>query len=64
LEKIAFPTKNLIEILNHFNSETVTFTLTGTEAPCGISGEDDPDYNVIVMPMMIQEETYYTEESA
>lgn len=64
LERIAFPTRNLIEILNHFNSETVTFTLTGTEAPCGITGEDDPDYQVIVMPMMIQEETYYTEENA
>jgi DNA polymerase-3 subunit beta len=64
LERIAFPTKNLIDILNHFNSESVTFTLTGGEAPCGISGEDDPDYKVIVMPMMIQEETYYTEDNA
>ncbi|WP_419786228.1 DNA polymerase III subunit beta [Pseudodesulfovibrio sp.] len=64
MQRIAFPTRNLIEILNHFNSETVKFTLTGTEAPCGVSGPDDKDYNVIVMPMMIQEETYYTEENA
>ncbi|WP_243544507.1 DNA polymerase III subunit beta [Pseudodesulfovibrio tunisiensis] len=64
LERIAFPTRNLIDILNHFNSPTVKFTLTGTEAPCGISGEDDRDYLVILMPMMIQEETYYVEENA
>jgi DNA polymerase-3 subunit beta len=38
--------------------------LTGSEAPCGITGSDDADYQVILMPMMIQEETYYTEEDA
>ncbi|MFH1913333.1 MAG: DNA polymerase III subunit beta [Pseudomonadota bacterium] len=63
MKRVAFPTRNLIEILNHFNSATVKFTLTGTEAPCGLTGADDRDYNVIVMPMMIQEETYYTEEN-
>jgi DNA polymerase-3 subunit beta len=63
MQRIAFPTRNLIEILNHFNSESVKFTLTGTEAPCGLTGVDDRDYNVIVMPMMIQEDTYYTEEN-
>ncbi len=62
LDRIAFPTRNLIEILNHFGSGKVEFTLTGTEAPCGVTGADDPEYKVIVMPMMIQEETYYTEE--
>ncbi|MGE4290913.1 MAG: DNA polymerase III subunit beta [Desulfovibrio sp.] len=64
LERIAFPTKNLIEILNHFSSQSVEMVLTGGEAPCGITGPDDTDYQVIVMPMMIQEETYYTEEDA
>jgi DNA polymerase-3 subunit beta len=63
MQRIAFPTRNLIEILNHFNSDKVTFTLTGTEAPCGLTGTDDRDYNVIVMPMMIKEDTYYTEEN-
>ena len=64
LQHIAFPTKNLIEILNHFGSENVKFVLTGTEAPCGITGESDPEYLVILMPMMIQEETYYSEDNA
>lgn len=64
LPHIAFPTKNLIEILNHFGSENVKFVLTGAEAPCGITGENDPEYLVILMPMMIQEETYYSEENA
>jgi DNA polymerase-3 subunit beta len=64
LQRIAFPTRNLIEILSHYASEQVTFTLTGAEAPCGVSGDKDQNYNVIIMPMMIQEETYYAEENA
>jgi DNA polymerase-3 subunit beta len=64
IDKIAFPTGNLKEILGHFNSEKVTFTLTGSEGPCGITGDDDQDYLVIIMPMKIVEETYYTEEDA
>ncbi|MBN2140026.1 MAG: DNA polymerase III subunit beta [Desulfovibrionaceae bacterium] len=64
LERIAFPTRNLIDILSHFNSERVDFVLTGAEAPCGVTGAQDPEYQVIIMPMLIQEETYYTEENA
>jgi len=45
-------------------SEQVAFTLTGPEAPCGIAGEKDQNYSVIIMPMMIQDETYYAEENA
>ena len=62
IEKIAFPTRNLIEILNHYQSEKLTFILTGTEGPCGLQGGDDPEYTVIIMPMKIVEETYYSEE--
>lgn len=62
IEKIAFPTRNLIEILNHYQSEKLTFILTGTEGPCGLQGSDDPEYTVIIMPMKIVEETYYSEE--
>lgn len=62
IEKIAFPTRNLIEILNHYQSEQLTFILTGTEGPCGLRGSDDPEYTVIIMPMKIVEETYYSEE--
>lgn len=60
--RIAFPTKNLMEIFGHFRSEELTLTLTGPEGPCGITGEDDPDYLVLIMPMKIAEQTYYTEE--
>ena len=62
IEKIAFPTRNLIEILNHYQSAKLTFILTGTEGPCGLRGSDDPEYTVIIMPMKIVEETYYSEE--
>ncbi|SKA83579.1 DNA polymerase III subunit beta [Desulfobaculum bizertense] len=64
LKKIAFPTRNLIEILNHFASEKVNFKLTGAEGPCGVLGDDDADYKVIIMPMKVIEETYYSEEGA
>lgn len=63
LEKIAFPTRNLIEILGHYSSDRVSFTLTGSEGPCGIRSEQDKDYLVIIMPMKIVEETYFKEEN-
>ncbi len=64
IPRIAFPTRNLLEILGHFQSEQLTWTMTGAEGPCGISGADDPGYTVIVMPMKIVDETLYTEEDA
>ena len=62
IQKIAFPTRNLIEIMSHFASKQLVYTLSGTEGPCGVTGSDDPDYLVIIMPMKVAEETYYTEE--
>ena len=62
IKKIAFPTRNLLEIMDHYRSEKLTLVLTGTEGPCGIKGNDDPEYTVIIMPMKIVEETYYQEE--
>lgn len=61
LERIAFPTRNLIDILGHFQSGELTFTLTGAEGPCGISGTEDPDYTVLIMPVKIAETSYYEE---
>ena len=62
VSKIAFPTRNLMEIVNHFQSEKITLTFTGSEGPCGISGEDDAMYNVIIMPMKMVDDTYFSEE--
>ena len=62
IKKIAFPARNLLDILDHYQSEKLTMILTGTEGPCGIKGPDDPEYTVIIMPMKIVEETYYQEE--
>ena len=62
LDKVAFPTKDLTDILGHFHSDRVTLTLTGAEGPCGIAGDKDADCLVIIMPMKIVEETYYSEE--
>lgn len=62
LDRIAFPTRNLMDILGHYQSSRLRFTLTGPEGPCGITGTEDPDYTVLIMPMKIAESTYYTEE--
>lgn len=64
LTNIAFPTKDLIEILGHFKSEFISMTFTEQEGPCGITGLEEKDYTVILMPMRVAEEVYYTEENA
>ena|SRR6056297_3167490 len=63
LEKIIFPTRNVIDVLNHFNSQQLSFEFTSENGPCKISGTEDQNYVVIIMPVKIEEETYYTEEN-
>jgi DNA polymerase III subunit beta len=63
MQRIAFPTKKLIEILSHFNSSIIQMKLMGELSPCVITGTDDREYLTIIMPMEISEETYYTEEN-
>ena len=62
VRRIAFPTRNLMDVLSHFSSAQVRMIMTGAEGPCGIRGEEDLDYTVIIMPMKISETTYYSEE--
>lgn len=62
IDKIAFPTGNLLTILDHYNSKRLTMTLTGAEGPCGITGQDDTDYLVIIMPMKILDDINFSEE--
>lgn len=62
IEKIAFPTSNLMGIMDHFDSEELTLTLTGAEGPCGITGKDDVEYLVIIMPMKIIDDVTMNEE--
>ena len=38
ISRIAFPTKNLMEIMTHYQSGDLLLTLTGAEGPCGITG--------------------------
>jgi len=61
LTRMLFPTRKFIDVLKHFTSETITLTLTDAEGPCGVHGEKDIDYMVIIMPMKITEDTYYSE---
>ena len=63
LEEIAFPTRDLLEILNHFSSEKIRMDFTAAEGPCGISGEDDRDYLVVLMPMRVANELFYPEDN-
>ena len=62
IEKIAFPTSNLLGILDHYTSAKLLLTLTGPEGPCGISGQDDAEYVVIIMPMKILDDVNFSEE--
>lgn len=62
IERIAFPTNNLMGIMDHFNSPQLSLTLTGPEGPCGIRGKDDVEYLVIIMPMKIIEDVTLNEE--
>ncbi len=62
VNRIAFPTRNLMEILSHFESDELEFTLTGQEGPCGIHGKNDQQYTVLIMPMKIVEQEYYAED--
>ena len=62
IKRIAFPTRNLLDVLGHFVSAKIDMMLTGSEGPCGIRGGDDSDYTVIIMPMKVSETTYYSEE--
>ena len=59
IDRIAFPTRNMMDILTHYQSENLNLTLTGPEGPCGINGADDPDYTVLIMPMKIADQQYY-----
>lgn len=62
LSKIALPTKVILDILGHFNSDSLTFYFAGATEPCKIVGKDDPNYMIITMPVEITEDTYYSEE--
>ncbi len=59
IEQIAFATRQIRDILENFISEKVTFCITGTESPCGVTGEQDVNYNVIVMPVKIAQTSVY-----
>ena len=62
IPKIAFPTNNLLTILEHYASPELVLTLTGSEGPCGIRGKNDDEYLVIIMPMKILEDVNFSEE--
>ena len=61
-ERIAMPTRVIMDILSHFQSDTVRFQFSGSFEPCSIEGDGDPSYMIITMPVEVTEDTYYTEE--
>ena len=62
LERIAMPTRVIMDILSHFESDRVRFQFSGSFEPCRIEGDGDPSYMIITMPVEVTEDTYYTEE--
>ena len=63
IRKITFRTKDLLTILDHFGSENLTMRITTDEGPCGIEGDDDIDYLVVIMPIKTIETSYESEEA-
>ncbi|MCL1889735.1 MAG: DNA polymerase III subunit beta [Desulfovibrionaceae bacterium] len=61
LKVISFPTKSMLEIFSHFHSEKIDLMMDA-ENPCAVSGGEDPDYTVIIMPMKVNEHVNYQEE--
>jgi DNA polymerase-3 subunit beta len=55
VRSIVFPAAQLHNILSHFSSDTVELTFTGKESPCGVRGQSDSDYVVLIMPMLVYE---------
>lgn len=64
LPRIAFPTKGLSEMLEHFNSDSLDLLISTVDGPCGIKGKDDPEYVSIIMPLKVMETSYYEESEA
>lgn len=64
LDRIAFPTRSMLDIFGHFSSDQLELTFTGQEGPCGIRGGQDGNYLVIIMPMKISDKSYYEEEES
>jgi len=62
LDQVVFNTKNVLEIMEHFDEENITFSFAGQVLPCKIHGENNTDYFVMTMPVQIEQDTYYTEE--
>ena len=63
IPKIVFPTRSMMEIFTHYESAELNLTLTGEEGPCGIAGDNDPGYTVLLMPMKVAQQSYYEEEA-
>ncbi|MDR1659223.1 MAG: DNA polymerase III subunit beta [Desulfovibrio sp.] len=62
VRRIAFHTRHLLNVIGHFVSVSVELTMTDQEGPCGVRGKEDQEYVVLIMPMKIVEEAYYSEE--
>ena len=59
---IGLAAQGVQNLLDHFTSETVSLALSDNpESPVFITGENDPNYTVITMPMKVHTGVYYTE---
>ena len=58
VKHITFKTKELMSVLDHFHSKDIRFNITDEVGPCGIDGNGDQFYTVIIMPIQTVENTY------
>lgn len=61
IRKISFRTKDLLSVIEHFESDEIEMKLTSELGPCGFYGDEDPFYQVVLMPLQTLEKSHIEE---
>lgn len=59
VDRICFPAKSLFEVASHFSSARIKMRFVSNEGACEVTGPDDMDYLVVIMPIRIAAQSYY-----
>ncbi|MDR1856776.1 MAG: DNA polymerase III subunit beta [Desulfovibrio sp.] len=64
VDKIVFMLKQILPCLKHLSSKKIDLLIEAPGKPCAITGMNDENYKIIIMPCIFTEETYYEEKPA
>lgn len=59
IDRICFPVKSLLDVASHFSSPVLRMRFVSSEGACEVTGGDDADYLVVLMPIRIADQNYY-----